>query len=398
MAAWTNIVTDTYPVPVAGRGSQRSAFGQLLVDQLTPIAGWTFPFNQVNDRIVVSSASGAGAAVTVTNGRAVIASGTASNGTASIRSRRPLRYVNGVGARAVVACLFSTPQASSTIIVGVGDANDGFFFGYNGTSFGVLRRAAGVDTWTAQADWDDNPASWDLPFDPAKGNVYAISYQWLGFGEIRFFIVDPTSGSFRQVHRIQFANANTETSIRNPQLPLTATATNAGNTTPVSISTASGMGFHEGHVPLEVNAIPHTATATKAGITTEVPVLSIRAESTHNSVANRATVDLRGISIYGEGTGTNPVTWRLRLNPSSLTGPSWAAVSSTASVVDVDTAASALTGGEVLWAQNRARNSGDWLDLASLGIFLVAGDVLTLTCASASSITANAALNWLEEW
>jgi len=69
-------------------------------------------------------------------------------------------------------------------LFGAGDDVDGLFFGFNGTSFGIMTRNDSVDTWVAQADWNgdkmdgtggaSNPTGQNL--DPTKGNVYHINF------------------------------------------------------------------------------------------------------------------------------------------------------------------------------------------------------------------------------
>ena len=70
--------------------------------------------------------------------------GTTAYSFGSIESRRRLRYRSGQGNFIRFTFMFSTPAASSTLVVGAGTAETGFFFGYDGTSFGVLYSNGGV--------------------------------------------------------------------------------------------------------------------------------------------------------------------------------------------------------------------------------------------------------------
>jgi len=87
----------------------------------------------------------------------------------------------------------------------------------------------GVSTWNA--DKFDGTSTSGITLDPTKGNVYQIKYQWLGFGMIRFFVENPETGKFALVHKIKYANANTEPSIDDPSLPLLLEVINTANTT-----------------------------------------------------------------------------------------------------------------------------------------------------------------------
>ena len=70
--------------------------------------------------------------------------GTTALSFASIESRKRLRYRSGQGIIGRFAGLFSAPTANSTIIAGFGTGESGFYYGYNGTTFGILHSTDGV--------------------------------------------------------------------------------------------------------------------------------------------------------------------------------------------------------------------------------------------------------------
>jgi len=84
--------------------------------------------------------------------------------------------------------------------------------------------------------------------DPLKGNVYAIQYQYLGFGAIKFFVEDNKTGDFILVHIIRFANLNTVPSVSNPAFRVGWFAQNLGNTTNLTIQGSSAGAFVEGKI------------------------------------------------------------------------------------------------------------------------------------------------------
>ena len=61
-----------------------------------------------------------------------------------IQSRRRLRYRAGQGVVGRFAGYFTAGVANSIQVMGYGHAEDGFYFGYNGTSFGILYSNRGV--------------------------------------------------------------------------------------------------------------------------------------------------------------------------------------------------------------------------------------------------------------
>lgn len=70
--------------------------------------------------------------------------GTTAASQAFLQSRKRLRYRPGQGVVARFTGVFTTPVASSYQVIGVGHAEDGVFFGYKGTEFGVIYNKNGV--------------------------------------------------------------------------------------------------------------------------------------------------------------------------------------------------------------------------------------------------------------
>lgn len=180
----------------------------------------------------MATATGSGA-ISAVAGQAVLTTGAAASSSKKVETILPLRYSTRQGGLVRGTAIFTQGKVGCQLI-GIGDTQDGFFFGFDGVEFGILRRSAGVETWVRQGSWEPG-CTW--AFDPTKGNVYQIRFQWLGYGEIQFYIEDPEIGNFVQVHRIQYANQNVNTSIRNPTLQIHASTTNTTNATAMVLST-----------------------------------------------------------------------------------------------------------------------------------------------------------------
>lgn len=119
---------------------QVSAFGEALTAQLTPLAQLDFADGlsaSTNRRV-----TGAGS-VTTSGSLAVAATGASANSRASLAARRYSMYRPGQGELSRFTAVFTAGAANSTQLAGPGDDCNGFFFGYNGTAFGVLRRSGG---------------------------------------------------------------------------------------------------------------------------------------------------------------------------------------------------------------------------------------------------------------
>lgn len=87
-----------------------------------------------------------------------------------------------------------------------------------------------------------------MNFNPSRGNVFQIGFQYLGFGNAKFAIENPENGYMTAFHQIKNANNRTTPVLKNPNSSILATSANIGGTTSVSMKTASMAAFTEGVV------------------------------------------------------------------------------------------------------------------------------------------------------
>ena len=124
-----------------GIGPHLTAFAELSVSEASPIVQIHFPYN-INSEIVETQNNGG--TVTVVNNKAHISTGAAANQSAALLTITPVKYNPGQGGMIRFTSLYTTGVANSTQWVGIGNSTDGYFFGYNGTDFGILRRQGGL--------------------------------------------------------------------------------------------------------------------------------------------------------------------------------------------------------------------------------------------------------------
>jgi hypothetical protein len=141
-------------VPVTAEGhlevsihGPRSAFGSVVIDELRPIfqADAVYGINpsQITATTGINVSGTTSASVTGTNNLFKCSTGTTAYSFSTIQSRKRLRYRPGQGAVVRYTAVFSEPAASSILVAGCGSAESGYFFGYNGTSFGILHSTGG---------------------------------------------------------------------------------------------------------------------------------------------------------------------------------------------------------------------------------------------------------------
>lgn len=120
----------------------RNPFGSIHTESLTPVFQSDAVYG-INSQQIRTTTNSSGTA-TASDSAFVCATGTTSGGFGTIQSRKRLRYRAGQGTVGRFAGYFTTGVANSVQVMGFGHAEDGFYFGYNGTSFGILYSRRGV--------------------------------------------------------------------------------------------------------------------------------------------------------------------------------------------------------------------------------------------------------------
>lgn len=119
---------------------KKGAFGDSLTTELNPVVNISGVYGARDN---VEQFTATGGSITTNEGDFILQSGTSVGGYAVLWSKRPMVYVPGVGAECRVTGRFTTPVASSLQTCGMFSAINGMFFGYTGTSFGVMHRHSG---------------------------------------------------------------------------------------------------------------------------------------------------------------------------------------------------------------------------------------------------------------
>lgn len=128
----------------------RLPFGSVHTESMTPEFQVDAVYGINTSEIITTTGNAASplgahtATAVATNGMFTCTTGTTAYSFSSIQSRKRLRYRAGQGVIGRFTALWSAPAASSVVVAGLGTAESGFYFGYNGTSFGILYSNGGV--------------------------------------------------------------------------------------------------------------------------------------------------------------------------------------------------------------------------------------------------------------
>ena len=373
------------------------AFGRLKVEQDEPQVQVDFRYG-VDPAITSANVTGIGS-VSSDNEFADVATGAQASSSAILETRRFLKYSTGEGGRAYFTAVFDTPATGNNQFVGFGTDNNGLFFGYQDTAFGLLRRSDGVDNFIPQTTWNvdtmDGTGPCGMTLDPSKGNVYSISFQWLGFGQLTFFMECSKSGKLIPVHRIQYTNANTRTSLRNPSFPMRIENVNTTNATDIHLKSPSLAAFTEGKRRLL--GLTWSTNNTKTVTSTSfINLFTLRSKTTFNGLDNFVPAFLRVLSA--SVTGNKTAVIELVKNATLGGTPSFADVNAS-SVMEVDVAGTTVTGGQALLQIVLNTETTILEELANLEVELIRGDTITVGAAlvGAGSTECSCSLTWLED-
>ena len=387
-------------------GSNVSAFNDLVTVQHTPVVQLDFVFG-INTQTGTTSIVTTGVADTNAS-RLRLQSGVGAAGAATFLSQRIARYRAGQGMMARFTGAWSSAAANSTQVVGVGNTQVGYFFGYNGTAFGLSIRNGGVDGWVAQTAWNGDKCNGTGPsgfnWNPTFGNVMMVRYPFLGYGAITFWVENPTTGAWILCHTIQYPNTTASVQVSNPSFPFFANVVNTGNTSNLIMFVGSVGIFISGE--RDYLGAQWATDSLKNTITTEANLLNLRNCTTYNGVTNSGLLRLRSISAATDN-GNGLATIRLKTGVTIGGSPSFATINGTTadqgvtitsgnSISSVDVAGTGTTG-TTIFNICLARNSNVVYDLTPFNIFLAPAQTLTVTAFSAASSSIQVALNWNED-
>lgn len=182
------------------------------------------------------------------------------------------------------------------------EPNGSYAFSTTGTAVAAWsQEQAGVSptiTLTPRTQWNRNTVP---GLDPTKGNVYSISIQYLGFGNIQFYVEDEKSGKPVLVHQLEYVNKNILPSVGNPTFRIGWLARNLGNATDLTVAGASAAGFIEGkNIP---DALPRAIESVTGDIgTDQTNVITVRNRFHFGGKVNRADIIPQLISMGTEST------------------------------------------------------------------------------------------------
>lgn len=323
------------------------AFGRLRIS--TPLTLFDSQNRYAKDPQFDESLAGSATCTHLANESSVAMAITTASGDSVIRqSKRVFPYQPGKSL--LVMCTFAMASGATNLRQRVGyfNANNGVFLQQNNNALSIVLRtytggSASDARAVAQADWNgdklDGSGASGITLDVTKTQIFFIDFEWLGVGSVRCgFIID---GEYIVAHTFHNANSLSSVYMQTAILPvryeITATGTVAAAKTMKQICSTV---ISEGGYEQKTNLTWARRTTDKTGIGTSfVPLVSIRLKST-----NLGAVVIPNGFTFMPTSASDFFEVALIKNP-TLTGDSFASLSTN---VEFDTAATALSGGDIV--------------------------------------------------
>jgi len=392
----------------------RSAFGEISVAENTPTCQVDFVYG-INTNLTSNTVSNA-ATITTTNGMAILTTGAQVNSVATLVTKEYVKYRPGQGSMSRFTALFTTGVAGSTQTAGVfGDGVDGLGFGYNGTSYGIIYRHSGTDTWIPQAQWNTDTmlggTTSGKVLVPTNLNVYQVKFQYLGGGNIFYYVLNDYTGRWVMVHIVRNAGNLTAPNLRNPSMPVQLDVRNTTNTSALVIKTASVGQFLEGprHFLGPRGAIDAVNTGVAA--TTQTNLFALRNAASYNGITNYAITHLRQISISANsstGAQKGCVNFRLIKNPTTTfasftpyngtTANGGVTITAGQSTMSSNIVSSTISGGNVIYTSTVNIGGAMTIDVTEFNLSVYPSDIVCfIAYASEASTTVGISALWSED-
>ncbi|NDG31067.1 hypothetical protein EB118_13495 [bacterium] len=336
------------------------AFGRLRV--ANPYTLFDSQNRYQKDPQFSESLTGSATATYVVNESSVDMAVTATSGDKAVRQTyRVFPYQPGKSLQVLATFVMNSGKTNLRQRVGYFNTDNGVFFQVNGTtkSFVLRTNTSGTPSDARkvdQADWNgdrlDGSGASGITLDITKAQILYMDFEWLGVGSVRCgFVID---GAFIVCHTFNNANDIDKVYMTTAILPVRYEIENTGTTASASTLTqiCSTVISEGGYQQTSIEHVARRVNATSAStITTSFyPIVSIRLASG----ALGAVVVPSSFNFLPTTSDNYEIA--LIKNP-SLTGPSWASVSSDANVQS-DIAATAMANGTIVSSSFTTGKSG----------------------------------------
>ena len=391
-------VSKSNPLPTSlidnsGKAAANTVFSDLVTGKRIPQITAQFQYPLTQDGSVVTTANGATASQS--NSMLYLNTDAQSGSSIEIHSTDTLRYIPGFEVYNFFTVGFNAPIEGQDQYVGLLDDDTGFGIGYHGLDFVFIHRRDGVDTYyPINLTAFNNLAGYDL--DPTKGNVYKLTFGYLGFAPATLEVVGPDNIS-RVLFVFPYPNSSVETHLSQTFLPVRAELNNNTGTTAMQLFVGSlSAGIVDGSGCSEYEfARFFNYTMASLTITDPTPIVAFKPKDTFGGRPNY--VESR-LSLISGATDLNKVArWIVIKNPVITNTPTWNdinidSVMQYSEDITIDFANS--NDYFIVWNTGKVDSFLEQID--NLHLDLKPGDTACFYLASSGTGEINLAVNWWE--
>lgn len=249
--------------------------------------------------------------------------------------------------------------------------------------------------WTYQAAWNGTP----VVFNPARLNVFAIDFRWLGAGIVRYFMEDPVSGVMTLVHTQHWANQHNSPHQNNPSFRVGLMSENnaSGSAGGATVTSASIMGAIQGQYQ-QTTYSSSWAASLKDNRTANTlhHMMSIRNPFQRGGKLNMQELLMENLSAAFQGTDT--VVVYLFINATPSTTLVFNSIPNDFVTYSITPATFSTTTDAPVAVFTCPLNGGSAFDLTNFRLVLEPGDVINIVASSTAQINnSSVSLTWAPE-
>ena len=339
--------------PIAGNGENslvtaivdpRTSYGDMQVAEITAVAQIDFSYginttSTMNVKYSNATVVASNSLLTITANAAVASS------MGYLSPKKFVKYRAGQGTLARFTALFTAGAPGQSVqFAGQGFAHptsnviiDACGFGYVGSVFGIHYYNNSSNTFIPQTTWNVDTMLGGTKsgkiIDPTKLNVYECKFQYLGGGNIFFYVYNDLDGRKVLVHMVRNAGTLTGTIFSNPSMRIMwySNSYAVGNNTPVVVQGGSCGHFIDGKKLYNgpkggISNYYHNLPTTTGLI---YSIFTIRNAQFYNGYVNRSQLHFRNVSISVAGGAQNIGLFSILKNPTVSTISLWTAYNGT---------------------------------------------------------------------
>ena len=397
------------PEPVLPSGAQARV--SLLQEQVTTswrdhfsvLYQYSVPINEEGAGII-GGQTGSGAISHINSSAWLQSTGV---GRAWIESRDAIRYAPGHEFGAEMTAM-SSQTGTGRAIWGIGNQNgqgDAVAFGFINGQFGALLRSDGTDTFIPQAAFNvdklDGTGPSGKTIHPENMNLYRVSGGWFGILPISWWWFAGDGIGFIRCHTFDPTNTANKPHLSNPTLPCLIEVETSGAGATASLRTASCRGGLLGGAEAATNANRQQVAAVLSksvpASTAFTPLISAKNPTTYLGKVNHIRARYGTASLACDGTKDVEI---IVIKNATLTGAAFAPKNIAVSPIEIDTAATAMTGGIDIGNQILAKSSTTRINLIQGDAILAVypGETITIAARSTGNSVVSASLRVLSEF